>query len=235
MARIRVVGRGSLQGRCAYCHDTLEGARPTRCIACATELHAECAMELGGCPTLGCVGSLGLAEEPHPTPTLRARFGPYARLTASAAWNGFVLLVVFAITAGALRDPAGLWDQAKRNPLVLSALGLVMLLSALRSGLWAVRLPRAFRETARLLNETTPCRMKLRVVTEGHGRDQATYACLEPLGPGTSQKLELDGILPPWWLISGGHRDTNVWVYTDGKGPFLIEFPTGRLAIVHPD
>ncbi len=39
--------------RCAYCHGPALGAR--RCPTCRTVLHADCAAQVHGCVTLGCV------------------------------------------------------------------------------------------------------------------------------------------------------------------------------------
>ena len=41
--------------RCSICHDAL-GRGALTCRSCATDLHAECSIELGRCPTLGCTG-----------------------------------------------------------------------------------------------------------------------------------------------------------------------------------
>lgn len=42
--------------RCPYCRDAIEPGPLVRCPDCALTLHAECAGELDGCPSLGCSG-----------------------------------------------------------------------------------------------------------------------------------------------------------------------------------
>jgi hypothetical protein len=45
--------RPQTPGRCAFCHDDLDGATAT-CPSCKTVLHQDCREHLGLCPTLGC-------------------------------------------------------------------------------------------------------------------------------------------------------------------------------------
>lgn len=47
-----VAKKGSL--RCAYCHEDFGAGQTSTCSSCQTVLHTACAVELGGCPTLGC-------------------------------------------------------------------------------------------------------------------------------------------------------------------------------------
>lgn len=56
-------GQAAAQLRCAYCHDQLVEA--CACEVCGSRLHAECFLELGRCPSLGCRGSRR-AEEAQP-------------------------------------------------------------------------------------------------------------------------------------------------------------------------
>ena len=49
-------GRRGASQRCPYCHDGLRGGALLECRGCRATLHAECAAELGGCPTIGCRG-----------------------------------------------------------------------------------------------------------------------------------------------------------------------------------
>ena len=49
--------RLSARQRCPYCHDALHAGELLDCRGCRATLHAECAAELGSCPTLGCGGS----------------------------------------------------------------------------------------------------------------------------------------------------------------------------------
>lgn len=47
---------------CAYCREDLE-ASPWLCPLCQSALHAECAAEIGRCPSIGCSGGAGIATD----------------------------------------------------------------------------------------------------------------------------------------------------------------------------
>ncbi|MEZ0230954.1 MAG: hypothetical protein ACAI25_20210 [Planctomycetota bacterium] len=51
---MRLTRRHFSDVRCAVCHDDLRGER-LACDGCGTEIHEECRLELGRCPTFGCV------------------------------------------------------------------------------------------------------------------------------------------------------------------------------------
>ena len=55
------------QATCSYCRTPLADPR-WRCGACAVEVHAECALELGRCPTLGCEGKGEVGADAPPQP-----------------------------------------------------------------------------------------------------------------------------------------------------------------------
>jgi hypothetical protein len=74
-AKIRVK-RAARQGRCVLCKEDLGADDVQGCDVCRTAVHPPCARELtaaGGCPTLGCEGSLH--EQPAPQPRTRRRRG----------------------------------------------------------------------------------------------------------------------------------------------------------------
>jgi hypothetical protein len=62
------VKKKDAETRCAFCHDGLAGEATSKCAGCGTIMHADCAGELGRCPTLGCSGKPRPApEEPDPS------------------------------------------------------------------------------------------------------------------------------------------------------------------------
>ncbi|MGE0707679.1 MAG: hypothetical protein AB7N76_08430 [Planctomycetota bacterium] len=78
--------------RCPLCqHSLQDGGERYRCPGCSTEYHTECANELGGCSTLGCVHKgerpsrvTTRRRRPRPAPTAaRQADAPAARPTAA--------------------------------------------------------------------------------------------------------------------------------------------------------
>src|SRR4051794_5536902 len=51
--KVRLTSRRSANARCAYCHDSLDGA-VSSCPSCLTTFHRDCRSHLAQCPTLGC-------------------------------------------------------------------------------------------------------------------------------------------------------------------------------------
>lgn len=69
--------------RCALCHAPFGDAPPAPCEGCRTLLHADCASQLGRCPTLGC--PRGVVEAPRqakPEPPAFALYSPNQVLIA---------------------------------------------------------------------------------------------------------------------------------------------------------
>jgi hypothetical protein len=116
--------------------------------------------------------------------------------------------------------------------------GLVALSLAYDSTFWLHRLPLVVGRVGPLLDRSEPRRMKLRVTKadESPGFDGYSAALRSPDPGGPRLEFKLEGLLPPYWLLSTSHQDEFVWVYgLDDSPPYIIEFDDGWLALVHPD
>ncbi len=250
MARIRVVGRQNTNARCAICHGAL-GRRPSECSACGVGTHADCVAAHGRCPTLGCAGTASAAGAPlvraasaHRPPASSARFGPYARLVSSAVITSLITLLLAAYLTWPLFSWHSFWDFATRTKrgghdessgavtmLITFPMALVGIAFAVR---WLLRIPAVFREVRHLLDDTVPVPMTISTYARRQGKKTVWYAKLEGAGQ-PMLDLEIGGLLPAGWLRSMPPR-TQVLVYgLPPPGPYLIELPDGRLALVHPD
>ncbi len=98
---LEVRASGGSQALCALCRDALTEPMAA-CSSCGVRVHAECARELGGCPTLACAGAWGAAVEEAFAP-LRAR----SRARAAAACLGLVALATLAAWGSTFRAPRG--------------------------------------------------------------------------------------------------------------------------------
>lgn len=66
MQDLKVAAKHEPAFRCSFCHERVEPDYQAPCEGCGAVLHAECRVQHGGCPTLGCA---------HAAPTVRAREG----------------------------------------------------------------------------------------------------------------------------------------------------------------
>jgi hypothetical protein len=108
------------------------------------------------------------------------------------------------------------------------------LVVALYFGDWLREVPAVLREVSSLLDDTRPTAMRLTVVTNTSGKSTTWSANL--VGGGTTLNLSLGGLLPPGWLRKRGSVEEPVLVYgLPPPGPYVLEFPDGALALVHPD
>lgn len=185
------------------------------------------------------------ADEERARPGAWARFGPYARLVVSGLVNLALLGAAVAFFGWLLHDLPAAWDALARTKsgrpsdangyvklaLLIGLAGVVLY----ACGRWLWRWPRVWREVGRLLDETRPVPMRLRVWTAGSGKHKKTWAALRPLeGGGRRVEFRVGGLLPPGWLARD--RDgTPVLVYGIEEPPYLIENARGQLALVHPD
>ncbi|MBX3466128.1 MAG: hypothetical protein KF878_04405 [Planctomycetes bacterium] len=183
---------------------------------------------------------------PHRRPGALARLGPYTRLVFSGVVHSLTFSVASGLLLWALTHPSGLWEAASthrgHNPWPIALLLCCMLLCVLGLGVWycgqwLLRLPGVWRELGQLLDETTPVAMRLSIYSTGSGKSRRTYARLVPVegrGPQEDLNLQLDGLLPPWWVSR--HDGARVLVYgLPPPGPYVLEFEDGWLALVHPD
>lgn len=251
---LRVVRRSTQQSRCVYCHD-LVGGKDAPCARCGAFLHVDCRAQLTRCPTIGCAepllrtavalrrpvpahepltGGAGLRDGARPGG--RARSGPYARLLLSALLN--LVLVGAVIGGGVAALLASPWSVAGGLGLIpVTAAGLFGLLVASASVRWLLRLPRVFRDVGRLLDQSRPTSMVLDVVSARDGESRRWEAQLRRTHDSPPVcALPLRGLLVPRWLRRplGGQR---VWVWGwpgSPGGPYLLELPGGRLALLHP-
>jgi len=231
------------------------------CEGCGADMHQDCRRELGRCPTLGCAASAkagatsSIVRDPtdgpearpsahHPSPRPWARLGPYARL----AFSGTLTLLFVLGCIGFFLWPILSWEtfwhfvatnKRGQDPSALRALffGGALAAGAGGAGFWAltwlIQVPAVFAEVRQLLDETEPVPMLLTIRKEGTGKETKHYADLR--GTGAAISLHLGGILPPWWLLRA-RPGTRVYVYgLPPPGPYLIEMPSGLLALVHPD
>ncbi len=257
MNRVRIIGRRPSEERCAICHGALREQAST-CPQCRVDVHADCRAELGRCPTLGCAASTATAApatDVHAPASGWHRLGPFAHLTLSGALSTAGLLVALAFVLWPLlswssfhlfmttsRQHGHLVHDSSLATLVKLAFtyGFVGLggWSALA---WLWRIPREWREVSRLLRENHPEPAFLSVTTTGSGKLQKSFAYLERRDPRHPETLtgtlsfEVTGLLPPRWLLRVMPR-TRVYFYgAFGHGPYLIELPDGRIALVDPD
>ncbi|MCO5171063.1 MAG: hypothetical protein M9894_32465 [Planctomycetes bacterium] len=185
---------------------------------------------------------------PRRRPGALARLGPYARLVASGVVNSLFLAGASAFVLWVATHPLEYWRTMSKgkhggqNPwpgtLLFSLMFLAMAGVVLWvCGRWLLQLPGVWRELGQLLDETTPVAMRLSIYSTGSGKSRRTYARLVPVeGRGRQDELnlQLDGLLPPWWLSR--QDGARVLVYgLPPPGPYVLEFEDGWLALVHPD
>lgn len=184
---------------------------------------------------------------PRRRPGLAARLGPYVRLVISGLVTTLFLAGASAFLLWPVLGTASFWkamSTGKRGshvPWPLALLESVMLLGmagvfAWLCVRWLLRLPSVWSELGQLLDDTTPTAMTLGIYTTGSGKKKKRWARLTPRSGPRSQELtlQLDGILPPWWL--GFQDGARVLVYgLPPPGPYILEFEDGWLALVHPD
>jgi len=261
VTRIRLVGRVS-GGRCVFCHDGLQGD-VERCPECRAAWHEDCRPSDGHCHTLGCTApapqpSPAARAEPGPRaapawtvdgrrPGWAARLGPYSRLYASAVAHLTLCLVLLTGVLVALVNHAALWRAFGGRGTADLVLGLLVGAGTVGaasaaiawSGRWLLRLPGVVNELHALLEETTPVLMELTVEKEVRGRAVNWYARLTGRHgefAGQEHLLEVRGLLPPWWLTSFERSAEPVLVYgLPPPGPYVIEFQSGALALLHPE
>jgi hypothetical protein len=150
------------------------------------------------------------------------------------------LLVALANRAALRSTLVGDGAGAQAVALAVAAGTLVAALVAIAwSGAWLRRLPGVVNELHALLEETTPVLMELTVEREGHGKTATWYARLTGRHgeyAGQEHRFQLGGLLPPWWLTAFERAGEPVLVYgLPPPGPYVIEFESGALALLHPD
>ncbi len=258
MAHVRIVGKRRSNERCVICHGALRES-VTACRGCGATMHADCREDHGRCPTIGCSElatastararaarreAESLEQRRGPPPGLGARLGPYTRLLKSGLFSAVFAGMASAFLAWPLLSWSSFWalmrhdgesntDSTARG-LIYTVMGVgFALVVAGFSWRWLFRIPSVFREVRQLLDGTTPVPMRVTIRVTGSGSDEKRVAVLE--GSGQDLELPLEGLLPPAWLLQlpGGSR---CYVYgLPPPGPYLIEMPDGRLALVHPD
>jgi hypothetical protein len=75
--------------------------------------------------------------------------------------------------------------------------------------------------------------MRLTVTSQGSGKHIKWFAKLA--GGGHRLSLSIAGILPPGWLRRRCESQPVLVYGLPPPGPYIIEFPDGALALVHPD
>lgn len=181
------------------------------------------------------------ADRRRPSPVARGEVDAHLRQSLIAN------LLVVVVTSGYLLWVATHWhtfwsfieriDHGGRRSggtPVLAGISLVVAgLFLLGCSLWLRRLPAVYREVTSLLDDTRPTAMRLSVASEREGKSECWYATL--VGGGTSLKIPLRGLLTPEWM-KRRMADRPVLVYgLPPPGPYIVEFPDGALALVHPD
>ena len=92
MQDVKVASKHEPTYRCAFCHERVEPDFQAPCGGCGAVLHAECRVQHGGCPTLGCA---------HAAPTARER-APTAQQLAPTATRGVAPLLASTMALGSL-------------------------------------------------------------------------------------------------------------------------------------
>ncbi len=179
-----------------------------------------------------------------------ARLGPYSRLAMSALAHTTVLLAIMGLGLVALAHADQVWrtllkgdHDGPNSPFVALLIILCCLVPALAAvawcGAWLLRLPGVVGELHELLEQTTPVLMELSVEHESDDDSTTYYAHLrgrhgEYLGQ--NHRFRIGGLLPPWWLTAFTRIREPVLVYgLPPPGPYVIEFESGALALLHPD
>jgi hypothetical protein len=248
VGKIRFVGRAR-GGRCVYCHDALADGEAARCPECRAGWHPDCGATLSRCPTRGCSGPAPGRTAPAPSrrratatagprtpPGALARFGPYARLAISAVATtaGLLLSIIGILGMLATLARGDLGRDPGETLLAFLILFAVCSVVAVLTSRWLVRLPATWVEVHRLLNEARPVQVRLRVSVTGSGKHRRYWADVE--GPdGERAHFQLDGLLPPWWLLRGSMVYTALCYGWPPPGPYVFEFSDGWLALVQPD
>jgi hypothetical protein len=179
-----------------------------------------------------------------------ARFGPYSRLVMSGLVHASLGLGLLVALVAAITHPHAVWDTLvnpkAEDPIppplafLLALGGVASALAAMAySGLWLRRLPGVLAELHELLDETTPVLMDLTVEKEQDDETVTWWVRLEARRgehAGHPLRLKVGGLLPPWWLTSFERAREPVLVYgLPPPGPYVIEFESGALALLHPD
>ncbi len=176
-------------------------------------------------------------------PAAWARFGPYARMTARTALHVGVLLALAVGLLWALTHPNTAWAMASRSKrgdsviVGLISYALVFGLGGLFTFLavqWLRRLPAFWRRVGEVLDDGEVVPAVLRSWTVGSGRHTQRWISLTPDPPRRPRQVQLEGVLPPWWL--GLRSGARVYVHGDleGDGPLVLEFEDGLLALLDP-
>jgi hypothetical protein len=167
----------------------------------------------------------------------------------SGLWNGAVVLAIAGLVLWAVSHPSDLWrflstgKHGSHVPAPLAVLKGLMFACAPAlfgwlAGRWLLQLPGVVAELHELLQRTDPVLMNLSVYTTGEGKRKKRWARLTGRYGAVAHQtfeLELDGILPPWWLMYSERRQPVLVYGLPPPGPYVLEFESGALALVHPD
>lgn len=179
-------------------------------------------------------------------PGLLGRIGPYARIVIKSACAAALLVAFLAVVVWGVTHPADVWTvlektRSSRRTMVgqvLALIGFCMMggtFSAL-SGRWLARVPDLWRRVGELLDDGLVTPMRLRVYTEGSGKDKRTLVDLRSdAGDGwEAARLDVGHFFTPLWLR---WRDrARVYVHGAGSGgPYVLEFDDGLLVLLDPD
>ena len=99
---------------------------------------------------------------------------------------------------------------------------------------WLKEVPRVWCAVTRLLDDTRPIPMSLRIETQGTGKTERAVAKLR--GGGRRLSYSVGGLLTPSWFNPGHGVPKRVFVYgaDDPETPVIIKFPDGSLVLVEP-